>query len=179
MIVSRAAGRDAATRQRIAVAALARSTPATRLARRYGTRRKFIGVVREKARRAVEQAFVVPPEMSSEFEAFARVSQARVRRLVLATVLVAHGAYWTARAARWRPLRAASVRPRPRPASSPALSRRGSPGSATTYRCWPARVARTPRDVRHRRRVATTARAFAGVLDDKLAALARRRNVAL
>jgi hypothetical protein len=117
MIVSRAAGRDAATRQRIAVAALARSTPATRLARRYGTRRKFIGVVPEKARHAVEQAFVVPPEMSPEFEAFARVSQAWVRRFVLATVLVAHAAYWTATAARWRPLWAASVWPRPRPAS--------------------------------------------------------------
>ena len=52
IIISRAASLCAATRQRLAVSALAGSAPVTRLAREFGTSRKFVGVVRDKAQQA-------------------------------------------------------------------------------------------------------------------------------
>jgi hypothetical protein len=84
MIASHACELSAATRQGIAVSALAGSVPATRLARQFGTSRKFIGVLRDKARWAVQQAFSVPAPQPCDVEAFPRVSQAWVRRFALA-----------------------------------------------------------------------------------------------
>ena len=93
MIISRAASLCAATRPRLAVSALAGSVPVTWLAREFGTSRKFVGVVRDKARQAVEVAFAPPRELPSEVEFFPRVSESWVRRFALAVVLVAHGSY--------------------------------------------------------------------------------------
>ena len=93
MIISCAASLCAVTRQRLAVSALAESAPVTRLAREFGTSRKFVGVVRDKARQAVEVAFAPPRELPSEVELFPRVSESWVRRFALAVVLVAHGSY--------------------------------------------------------------------------------------
>ena len=93
MIISRAASLCAATRPRLAVSALAGSVPVTWLAREFGTSRKFVGVVRDKARQVVEKAFAPTRELPSEVEFFPRVSESRVRRFALAVVLVAHGSY--------------------------------------------------------------------------------------
>ena len=90
MIISRAANLCAATCQRLAVSALAGSVSVTRLAREFGTSRKFVGAVRDKARQAVEVAFAPTRELPSEVELFPRVSESWVRRFALAVVLVAH-----------------------------------------------------------------------------------------
>ena len=65
----------------------------TWLAREFGTSRKFVGVVRDKARQVVEKAFAPTRELPSEVEFFPRVSESWVRRFALAVVLVAHGSY--------------------------------------------------------------------------------------
>jgi hypothetical protein len=52
MTSSRAAALCATSRKRLAVAALSGAEPVARLARRYGTSRKFVRAQRERARQA-------------------------------------------------------------------------------------------------------------------------------
>lgn len=65
----------------------------TRLARKFGTSHKFVGVVCDEARQAVEVAVPTSRELPSEVEFFPRVSESWVRRSALAVVLVARGSY--------------------------------------------------------------------------------------
>ena len=78
MITSRATALCATSRKRLAVAALSRSEPLARLARRHGASRKFVRVQRDKARQAIDEAFAAPavlPEAPGA-EQFPRVSDA-------------------------------------------------------------------------------------------------------
>ena len=98
MTTSRAAALCAASRKRLAVAALSGSEPLARLARRHGASRKFVRVQRDKARQAIDEAFAAPavaPEApdAEPCEHYPRVSDAWVRRFTLAVLLIVHGSY--------------------------------------------------------------------------------------
>jgi hypothetical protein len=82
----------ATSRKRIGVAALSGAERVTRLARLHGTSRKFVREQRERARQAVDEAFA-EPAAAPLAEPFPHVSEAWVRRFVLAIVLIAHGSY--------------------------------------------------------------------------------------
>lgn len=92
MTSSRARAMCAPTRKRIGIAALSGAKRVTGLARLHGTSRKFVRAQRERARQAVDMAFT-EPVAAPLAEPFPRVSEAWVRRFVLAVTLIAHGSY--------------------------------------------------------------------------------------